>query len=111
MLGMAVPHLVEHLGHVLVVPVQAEAAADLLDDPEVLLRVAGRVDGLPAQLHQAVGVGEGAGLLGKALAGSTTSARQAVSVRKMSCTTRCPAAPGLAGVVGIGVRTSPGSRP
>ena len=46
-------------------PRQAHALRDLLDDPQVLARVAGRIDRLAAQLHEAVGVGEGAGLLGE----------------------------------------------
>ena len=43
--------------------VQAHAPGDLLDDPQVLPRVAGRIERLAAELHQPVGVGEGAGLL------------------------------------------------
>ena len=51
--------------HVAVVPVEAEPVRDLLDDPQVLPRIARRIDRLAAHLHQPVGVGEGAGLLGK----------------------------------------------
>ena len=38
---------------------------DLLDDPPVLPGIAGRRERRPAELHAAVGVGEGAGLLGE----------------------------------------------
>ena len=61
--GHRVAHLVEHLGRLARCPVEAEPARDLLDDPQVLACVAGRVDRLAAQLDQPVGVGEGAGLL------------------------------------------------
>ena len=37
----------------------------MLDDPEVLAGLAGRVDGLPAKLHAPVGVGKGAGFFGE----------------------------------------------
>ena len=61
-------HGLAHLGEdrlrPLVVPVEAEAAGDLLDDPEVLAGLAGGLEGLAAELDAAVGVGEGAGLLG-----------------------------------------------
>ena len=58
-----VPHLVEDLRHRLIVPVEAELTRHLLDDPEVLARVARRVDRLAAELDEPVGVGEGARLL------------------------------------------------
>src|SRR6185369_8776460 len=63
--GHGVAHLVEHFAHVLVLPVEADAARDLLDDPEVLPGLARRIDRLPADLHQPVGVGESAGLFGE----------------------------------------------
>ena len=45
-------------------PVEAEAARDLLDDPPVGAGVAGQGHGGAAHLHLAVGVGDGAVLLG-----------------------------------------------
>ena len=105
-----VPHLVEHLGHG-PSPVQARAAADLLDDPQVLARVAGRVEGLAAHLDEAVGVGEAAALLGNVQAGRITSARNAVSVTKMSCTTRCSSVASAARAWWRRGRSSRGSRP
>ena len=58
-------HLGEDIGRAVVIPRQAHALADLLDDPEILPRIAGRLDHLARELHAAVGVGEGAALLGK----------------------------------------------
>jgi hypothetical protein len=58
-------HLVEHLAGIRVAPGQAQAAPDLLDDPQVLSRVAGWRQRLTAHLHDAVGVGEAARLLGE----------------------------------------------
>ena len=55
-------HLGEDLARAGIIPRQAHALADLLDDPEILPRIAGRLDHLARQLHAAVGVGEGAGL-------------------------------------------------
>ena len=58
--GHGVAHLVKHFADMFVLPVQPEAVADLLDDPQVLASGARRVDGLAAHLHQPVGVGEAA---------------------------------------------------
>ena len=63
--GHAAAHFIEHLGDMAVGPAQPQALGQLLNDPQVLARVAGRVDGLAAHLHQPVGVGETAGFLGK----------------------------------------------
>ncbi len=61
-------HFFIHRGHALlragVVPVQPHARGHLLDDPQVGSRIARRVERAPPQLHHAVGVGDGAGLLG-----------------------------------------------
>ena len=83
-----VAHLVEHFRHVAVLPVEAKLLRHLLDDPQVLLGVARRVDGLAADLHQAVGVGEAAGLFREGGSRQDHVGQVAVSVRKMSCTTR-----------------------
>ena len=56
-------HLGEDLADVLVVPAAADAVGDLLDDPEILARVARQRQRLAAHLHLAVGVGDGAVLL------------------------------------------------
>jgi hypothetical protein len=48
---------------VLVGPAAAHAVGDLLDDPQVLTRVAGQRQRLAAHLHLAVGVGDRAVLL------------------------------------------------
>ncbi len=58
-------HLGEHVGGAIVAPVEPHALADLLDDPEILPRIARRLDHLARELHPAIGVGEGAILLGK----------------------------------------------
>ena len=47
-----------------VAPAQADALRQLLDQQPILARLAGRVDHRPADLHLAVGIGEGAPLLG-----------------------------------------------
>ena len=47
-----------------VVPVQAHAPGHLLNDPQIGFGLARRLNGLQAQLHHAVSVGHGAGLLG-----------------------------------------------
>ena len=57
-------HLGEDLARVGVVPVEAEAAGELLDDPPVRPRLAGQRHGGAAELDLAVGVGDGAVLLG-----------------------------------------------
>ena len=57
-------HLGEDVARMGVVPVEPHAAGELLDDPPVLPRLARRRQRLAAELHVAVGVGEGAGLLG-----------------------------------------------
>ena len=61
-------HLVVHLRHAAlgpgVLPAAAEALRDLLDDPEILARIARHVERAASELHHAVGVGDGAGLLG-----------------------------------------------
>ncbi|MNT27845.1 hypothetical protein D3C72_1634950 [compost metagenome] len=61
--GHGLAHLVEHVGHAGVMPVQPELRRHLLDDPQVLARLPRRVQCLAAELDGAVGVGEGAGLL------------------------------------------------
>ncbi len=58
-------HLVEHVGNVGVVPGQTQAARQLIDDPEILPRVAGRIQRPAPQLHHPVGVGERSVLLRK----------------------------------------------
>ena len=60
----AAAHLVEHLFGTFVLPVQPQPARELDEDPEVRLGFSGRVQGLAAELHHAVGVGDGAVLLG-----------------------------------------------
>ena len=46
-----------------VVPVQSQPSRDLLDDPQILAGIAGRVQHPPSDLDLAVGVGDGAVLL------------------------------------------------
>ena len=58
-------HLGEDVGRSAVIPGQPHPLGDLLNDPEVLPGIAGRLDHLARQLHAAVGVGEGAGFLRK----------------------------------------------
>ena len=58
-----VADLFEHLRRPGIVPVETDAARDLLDDPEILTRVARRIERLTAELHAPVRVGEGPGLL------------------------------------------------
>ena len=91
---------------VLVGPFETHALGDLLDHRPILARLARRAQRGTRDLHLPVGVGEGAPLLGvKAEAGSTTSAWQAVSVRKKSCTTRCSSCgQRLARMLHVGVR-------
>ena len=61
-------HLFVNFGYAvavaLVVPAQTHAPRNLLNDPQVRLGLAGRVNRLFAQLHHAVGVADGAILLG-----------------------------------------------
>ena len=86
-------------------PVEPDASSDLLNDPPVEPRIAGQRQCRPAHLHLAVGVGTVPSFSGQAEAGSTTSAYFAVSVRKMSCTTRCSSlGERLACMLDIGVR-------
>ena len=47
-----------------VVPVEAHAARELLDDPQIRLRIARRVERFAAELHHAIGVGDRAVFLG-----------------------------------------------
>ena len=56
-------HLLEHFADVLVVPLLAHALGEILDDPQILARVARQRQRLAAHLHLAVGVGDGAVLL------------------------------------------------
>jgi hypothetical protein len=56
-------HLGEDLAHMLVVPVAAHALGDVLDEPEVLPRLARQRQGLAAHLHLPVRVGDRAVLL------------------------------------------------
>src|SRR5438046_10634377 len=58
----ALAHLVEYFARMRVVPVQTHAACKMVDDPQILFRLAGRLDRLAAELHHAVGVGDGADL-------------------------------------------------
>ena len=57
-------HLAEHIRHVLVGPLQADALGDLLDQRPIQPRLARGADHGTADLHLPVGVGEGAPLLG-----------------------------------------------
>jgi hypothetical protein len=57
------PHLVEHLARMRVVPVEANAAAELVQQPEIFFRFARRLNGLAAELHHAIRVRHGADLL------------------------------------------------
>ncbi len=60
-------HLLEHFRDAavrsLVVPVEAEPPRHLLDDPEILARFPGQVQRPAPQLHHAIGIGDGSGLL------------------------------------------------
>ncbi|MNM80225.1 hypothetical protein D3C81_921890 [compost metagenome] len=69
-------HFVENQGHgrriaggMPIVPGQPEPRGQLAQDPQVLACLPGRVDRLPAQLHRAVRIGEGASLLGEGRGG------------------------------------------
>ncbi len=46
-----------------VVPVNADAASQLVENPEVFFRLAGRFNRLTSELHHAIGIGDGADLL------------------------------------------------
>ena len=59
------PHFGKDVARVAVGPVQAHAVGKFLNDPPVLLRLAGHRHGGAAHLHAAVGVGDGAVLFGK----------------------------------------------
>ena len=48
-------HFGKHVGRAVVIPRQAHALADLLDDPEILPRVTRRLDHLARELHAAIG--------------------------------------------------------
>ena len=71
--GHGLAHFFVDLGHTFllacVMPVQAHALGDLLDDPQVGFRIARRQHGLAAHLHRAVGVADGAGFLGPGAGG------------------------------------------
>ena len=49
----------------LIIPVESETTGDFLNDPPVGAGVAGGLERLAAELHAAVGVGEGAVFFGK----------------------------------------------
>src|SRR3984957_19525052 len=65
--GHGVPHLVEHLRNRLlsrtVGPLEAELAREIDDDLQILTRLARRIERLTPELHEAIRVGERAGLL------------------------------------------------
>ena len=63
--GHRMAHFVEDFADMAVLPVQTELAGDLLDDPQVLLGLAGGGDCLAPHLYRAVGIGEGAVLFRK----------------------------------------------
>ncbi len=54
-------HLGEDICRTVIVPGQSHPFGDFLDDPQILPRVAGRLDDLARELNAAVGIGEGAG--------------------------------------------------
>jgi hypothetical protein len=102
--GHGVAHLVKHLADMAVVPGQAQAFADLLDDPEILSCVTRGLDGLATHLHQAIGVGEGAGFLRKS-AGRQDHIGQVRGLGQEDVLHHhvLQAGHGLAGMVGVGV--------
>src|SRR5690606_38368916 len=57
--------LLEDVRRAAVVPIEADAARDLLDDPPVLPRLPGRLERLASELHAAVRVRERPRLLGE----------------------------------------------
>ena len=61
--GIIERHLVEDLARMGVAPGEADALREILDQLPVLARLAGRADDGTADLHLAVGVGEGAPFL------------------------------------------------
>ncbi len=61
--GHRFSHLVEHVRRATVVPVEPDAARDLLDDPQIGLGFARCFKRLASELHHAVGVGHGSRLL------------------------------------------------
>ena len=62
-------HLIEHSRHRLlsraIRPREAKLARDIDDDLQILARLARRIECLASQLHISIGVGKGAGFLGK----------------------------------------------
>ena len=49
-------HLVEGIARMRIVPAEADTPAKLVDDPEILTRIARWLDGLASELDHAVGV-------------------------------------------------------
>src|ERR1700682_537600 len=52
--GHGPAHLLEHLARMLVVPIEPEPPAHGIDDPQILTRVARRLEGLAAELHRTI---------------------------------------------------------
>ena len=99
-----VAHLIKDFAHMLVLPVQTESLADLLNDPQVLPGVPGWFDGLSTHLYQAVGVGEtavffreGAGRQDHIGQVSSLCQKDVLDHQVLQC------GQGLARVVGVGV--------
>src|SRR5262249_20429082 len=60
----ALPHFLEHLSGVGIVPVQSNTACDLIDDPEIGARITRWIERLAAELNHSIGVRHGAALFG-----------------------------------------------
>ncbi len=62
--GHGLAHLGKYIGRAAVVPVQTDAACQLLDDPQVLAHFSRWIQRLAPKLHQPIRIGERAGLFG-----------------------------------------------
>ena len=87
--GVSVAACSVTIGIAPIVPVESQTTANLFNCPQVLSRTARRCQRWSPDLNQAIGVGVTAPFLGMRGGWRITSARIAVSVGKMSCTTRC----------------------